>query len=80
MSSIFWVFTVCVCFNQPPVWVMCPNHEVVVFQPWKVTATYLVSVYIVKKFSLEPHAPSASNISGYLYITSSSYRSPVSSR
>ena len=34
---------VCVCY-RPPVRVVCPNHEVVVFQPWTVTAPDLGSV------------------------------------
>ena len=67
---------VCLCVNQPPVQTVCPNYEVVVFQPWTVTATYLGSVAIFNNFILAPPAPPVSTVSGYFYITSSSYRPP----
>ena len=48
---------VSVCVIRPPVHVVCPNIEVVVFQPCKGTAQYLVSVASITHFiqSLPPH-------------------------
>ena len=48
-KSSTMVVKLCVCVNRPSVWAVCPNHEVVVFQPRTVTATYSGSVYIVLK-------------------------------
>ena len=46
---------VCMC-TWPPVRELCPNNEVVVFQPWTVTPPHLGSAAIVAlKLSLPPH-------------------------
>ena len=68
----------CVCVNWPPVLVVFPNHEVVVFQPRTVTATYLGSAAIVNNFILASPAPPVSIVSGSFYIPSSSYVPPIS--
>ena len=47
---------VCVC-NRPPVSEVCPNYEVVMFQPLTVTPPHLVSIAIVTYFISSPPAP-----------------------
>ena len=53
------------CVNQYQARAVCPNHEVVVFQPQKVTATYLESIAIVNNFILAPTTPPVSTVYEY---------------
>ena len=55
---------VCVFLNQPPVRAACLNHKVVVFEYWKVTATYIGSITILNKFILSHPNPPLSTVSG----------------
>ena len=54
------------CVNRPPVWVLCPNYEVVLFQPCTLTAKYLGPITIFSTFIIAPTAPPFSTVSGYL--------------
>ena len=69
---------VCVCY-QSPVRAVCQNHEVVVLQPWTVTASDLGSVAnITTIISLQTHL--LQSCSGYtfpLLPRPISYRSPI---
>ena len=56
----------CVCVKRPPFRVVCTNNEVVVFQPWTETKTYLGSVAIVNNFVLALPSPPASTVFGFL--------------
>ena len=53
---------------RPPVRTVCPNHEVVVFQPRTVTATSLGSGAMLNNFILAPTAPPVSTVSGSVLI------------
>ena len=56
----------CVC-NWPPFSEVCPNYEVVMFQPWTVTPPCLGYVAIVTYIISSHPSPSVSTFSGYLF-------------
>ena len=74
MVTTIIVLLLCV---WPSVCVMCPNHDVVVFQPWTGTAPYLGSVANYTFYS-NPPSPSVSTIfSGYFDCSHLSYRPTI---
>ena len=64
--------------NWPPVHEVCPNFEVVVFQPRIVTPPHLGTVAIVTKFISSPPAPPDSTIFLYISFPSSILTPPPS--
>ena len=67
-----------VCDFFPPVRAVCPNYEVVVFQPWTGTALDLGSVANYAFYSNPPDPPVSTFFSGY-FLSPLSYRPPTSS-
>ena len=61
---------VCVCF-RPPVRVVCPNHEMVGFQPWTRTAPDLGSVTNAYTYYIPPAPPVPTVF--WIFVSSSSY-------
>ena len=53
-----------VCITWPPLWAVCMNHDVMVFQPRTFPATYLGSITIFNNFILAPPSPPVSAVSG----------------
>ena len=49
------------CFSRPPVCEVCPNYEVVVFQPCTVTPPHLGSCCLLLNFKTIPPAPTFSS-------------------
>ena len=72
-------YILCVRVNRPPVLVMCPNHEVVVFKTRTVNATYLGLIAIITNFIIAPPVTPVSTVSESFYNPSSSYAPPISS-
>ena len=70
--------SLCVCY-RPPVHTVCLNHELVVFQPWKVSSLYLGSVSdITTILALPPHLFWPCSISSFNPPPGPiSYRSPI---
>ena len=48
--------------NWPPVREVCPNYELVVFQPQTMTPPHLGSVVIITKFASRPPIPPGSTV------------------
>ena len=60
------ILVLLLCF-RPADRVMCPNHEVVVFQPWTWTDPYVGSVANYTFYSYPPAPPDSTNFL-YLFI------------
>ena len=71
---------VCVFINRLSGQAVCKNHEEVMFQPRKVTATHLGSIAIFNHFIISPPSPPVTTFYGSFYIPYSSYHPPISSR